>query len=56
MGNGRKIGFPVVGVIFLILAVAKFLNGEGWVVWAILGVLFGGLGIFKSDRSGGTPA
>jgi len=48
----QKAAFPVVGAIFLALAVFKFLQGEGWVVWAILGVLFGGLGIFRRNRSG----
>lgn len=56
MSKPVMIGFPVVGAIFLVLAVAKFLNGEGWVVWAILGVLFGGLGVFGRNRSGGNKA
>ncbi|MEL7783295.1 hypothetical protein AAG607_09715 [Citromicrobium bathyomarinum] len=42
-------GFPVVGVIFLVLAVVKFLQGDDWVVWAILGFLFGGFGVFGSQ-------
>lgn len=49
-------GVPLIGVIFLLLAVLKFLNGGGWVVWAILGVLFGGLGVFNLKRSGGAGA
>ncbi|WP_197051805.1 hypothetical protein [Sphingomonas sp. 35-24ZXX] len=46
-------GVPIIGIIFLALAVFKFVNGDGWVVWAILGFLFGGFGIFSRDRSGG---
>ena len=53
MSGTTKVGFPVVGVIFLALAVFKFINGDAWVVWAILGFLFGGFGVFKRDRSGG---
>lgn len=51
-----KTGAPVLGVIFLALAVFKFLNGDGWVVWAILGFLFGGLRLFASNRSGGAQS
>ncbi len=50
-----KAGVPIIGVIFLALAVFKFINGDAWVVWAILGFLFGGFGIFSS-RSGGNKA
>ena len=45
-----KKGFPLIGAIFLALAVVQFLQGDGWVIWAILGVLFGGLGIFRRPR------
>ena len=38
-----KNGVRVVGVIFLALGLFKFLTGGDWVVWIILGVLFGGL-------------
>ncbi|MBY0306031.1 MAG: hypothetical protein K2W86_12895 [Sphingomonas sp.] len=48
-------GVPVLGVIFLLLAVMKLINGEAWVVWAILGFLFGGFGVF-ANRSGGNKA
>ena len=53
MPNAAKTGFPILGAIFLALAVLKLVQGENWVVWAILGVLFGGLGIFSRTRSGG---
>ena len=38
-----KNGVRVVGLIFLALGLFKFLTGGGWVVWIILGILFGGL-------------
>ena len=46
---------PIIGAIFLLLAVIKFLNGTPWIVWVILGFLFGGFGIF-AKRSGGDAA
>ncbi|MCW3836817.1 hypothetical protein ACFQ1E_11930 [Sphingomonas canadensis] len=51
-----KAGVPVIGVIFLALALLKFFQGDGWVVWAILGFLFGGFGIFTMNRSKGDRA
>ena len=53
MNDPIKKGLPVVGIIFLALAVFKFLSGDDWVVWAILGFLFGGFGIFNRSKSGG---
>ncbi len=50
MEAAKKAGFPVIGAIFLALAVLKFLQGDGWVVWLILGVLFGGLGVFRARK------
>jgi hypothetical protein len=46
MGQLQRKGFPVIGAIFLALGVFKFIEGESWVVWIILGILFGGLGLF----------
>ena len=37
-------GFSLIGVIFLALGLFKLIQGDAWVVWIILGVLFGGLG------------
>ena len=56
MSDPVRKGVPIIGIIFLALAVFKFVNGDGWVVWAILGFLFGGFGIFSRDRSGGTKS
>ncbi len=53
MPNAAKTGLPLVGTIFLALAFLKLVQGENWVVWAILGVLFGGLGIFSRTRPTG---
>ena len=44
-------GFPLIGVIFLALGVFKLVQGDDWVVWMILGILFGGLGA-ASRRKG----
>ena len=52
MPKSVKAGLPVIGVIFLLLAVFKFASGDSWIVWAILGFLFGGFGIFSANRSG----
>ena len=51
MEAAKKSAFPAIGVVFLVLAFVRFIQGGNWVVWAILGVIFGGLGIFRS-RSG----
>ena len=48
--NAVKGSVPVIGVIFLSLAAFKFFKGDPWVVWAILGFLFGGFGIFNLKR------
>jgi hypothetical protein len=42
MDQIQKKGFPLIGVIFLALGVFKLLQGNDWVVWIIIGVLFGG--------------
>jgi hypothetical protein len=47
-----KNGFPLVGVVFLGLAAVKLMQGDSWVVWAILGFLFGGFGIFSRAAKG----
>lgn len=48
----RKKGFPLIGVIFLALGLFKFLRGDNWVVWILLGLLFGGLAAFgRTKRS-----
>ena len=53
MQNAAKTGVPIIGVVFLLLAVMKFINGESWIVWAILGFLFGGFSIFSAKQPGG---
>jgi uncharacterized membrane protein YecN with MAPEG domain len=53
MPRAAKTGVPIIGIIFLALAALKFFQGEAWVVWAILGFLFGGFGIFARGSKGG---
>lgn len=47
-------GFPLIGAIFLALGVFKLVQGDSWVVWIILGIVFGGLGVI-SRREGKQP-
>lgn len=44
MGNKAQISGGIVGLIFLALGVFEFIKGDRWVVWIILGFLFGGFG------------
>lgn len=44
MAKKTDLGMGVIGLMFLALAVWEFLSGDGWVVWLILGFLFGGFG------------
>ena len=46
----RKKGFGIVGIIFLALGLFKMFTGDDWVVWIILGVLFGGLSGFSGKK------
>ena len=52
MDGAVKKGLPVVGIIFLVLAVVKFLQGDDWIVWVLLGFLFGGFSIFGFSSGG----
>jgi hypothetical protein len=52
METVKNKGFPIVGIIFLLLGVFKFINGGHWIVWMILGVLLGGLSIFNKKQKG----
>jgi hypothetical protein len=47
-----KVGGSSIGALFLALGVIKMLKGDDWVVWIILGVLFGGLGFFSGKAKG----
>ena len=46
-----KNGAALIGGLFLLVGLIKLLNGGGWIVWIILGALFGGLGLFVRKRS-----
>ncbi len=55
MANKAQAGSGIVGLIFLALAAYNFFRGESWIVWLILGGLFGGftaLGRIMEGRSG----
>lgn len=56
MPSAVRNGVPIIGLIFLVLAFFKLERGDPWVVWAILGFLFGGFGAFRKIRSGRTDA
>lgn len=47
-----KKSLPVIGLIFLLLAVFKFLQGDNWVVWLILAILFGAFRLLPSSKPG----
>lgn len=51
MNQLQSKGFPVVGVIFLALGIFKFVQGDDWVVWIILGILLGGLGALSRRKN-----
>ena len=42
-----NLGIGAVGLLFFALAAWEFLSGDGWIVWVILGVLFGGVGAVR---------
>ncbi|BBC73005.1 conserved hypothetical protein [Altererythrobacter sp. B11] len=46
MPKSLRLGAPLVGIVFLLLAVFKFLTGHNWIVWLILAFLFGGFRFF----------
>ena len=50
MASKIKTGGSIIGALFLALGVFKLLKGDDWVVWIILGVLFGGLGFFSKAK------
>ena len=56
MAGNAKVGGSIIGALFLALGVFKLLKGDDWVVWMILGVLFGGLGFFSSKSKGSDPS
>lgn len=42
MDKKAQAGSGIAGLIFLALAAFNFFRGENWIVWVILGALFGG--------------
>ena len=53
MDGVQKKGFPLIGAIFLLLGLFKMVSGGDWLVWIILGVLFGGLGALSWKKNAG---
>jgi hypothetical protein len=52
MGNKANTGVGIVGLIFLAVGTMKFFQGEGWVVWVLLGVVLGGVGAARRVLGG----
>ncbi len=48
MASKLKLGGGFIGLLFLAVGVIKLVQGDDWVVWFILGFLFGGFGVFGS--------
>ena len=53
MSDKLNLGGGVIGLLFLALGVLKFVRGDDWIVWILLGFLFGGFGSVRKliDRS-----
>ncbi|WP_432200380.1 hypothetical protein ACRAQ7_12380 [Erythrobacter sp. W53] len=47
MGNKANLGGGIIGLVFLALGAFKFISGDGWIVWILLGFLFGGFGALR---------
>ncbi|NQX95957.1 MAG: hypothetical protein HRT64_13760 [Erythrobacter sp.] len=47
MASKTDLGLGAIGLLFLGLAVFEFLSGDDWIVWVLLGFLFGGFGAAK---------
>ena len=47
MAKKTDIGMGAVGLLFFGVAIWEFLSGDGWIVWVLLGVLFGGVGAVR---------
>ncbi len=47
MSDKLNLGGGVIGLIFLALGVFEFLSGDSWIVWILLGFLFGGFGAVR---------
>jgi hypothetical protein len=51
-GRKAKIGGSIIGLMFIAVGVIKLLQGGPWIVWFILGFLFGGLSAFSGKSKG----
>ncbi|WP_448578570.1 hypothetical protein [Thermaurantiacus sp.] len=43
----------LLGGVFVGLAIYRFFTGDGWIVWAILGFLFGGFDLLFGRKTKG---
>lgn len=43
MASKAQLGGGIVGLVFLAVGALKLVQGGHWIVWIILGLLFGGL-------------
>ncbi|WP_260484226.1 hypothetical protein [Sphingomicrobium flavum] len=56
MASNTGKGAGGIGAIFLGVAIWKFLNGDPWIVWVLLGFLLGGFGFFFGRKDGEADA
>ena len=52
MAVSRTNGLRLLGGVFVGIGLYKFLTGGAWVVWLILGFLFGGFSLLGGKREG----
>ena len=52
MAGKLKLGGGFIGLLFLAVGVIKLVQGDDWVVWFILGFLFGGFSAFGGNEKG----
>ena len=52
MANKTDLGMGLVGLIFFAIGIVNFLQGDSWVVWALLGVICGGVGAARKLMAG----
>lgn len=52
MAVSRTNGLRLVGGVFVGIGIYRFLTGDAWVVWLILGFLFGGFSLLGGTREG----
>jgi len=51
MPRTATVGLPIIGILFLVFGLIRFLDGGPSAVWIIIGFLFGGFSLFKLSGS-----